>query len=201
MTSPSPVQIREANAHLVAVHRRVADLEQRLEAAENTVREQAESLIRKDEQLRAATQEITENKDREIFFLQEKLCRCEETVQRCQQTLKERESLIAQLQHRCHLLDNICQSRPLLDSMLAQMAEAERLGPLARVGATGTGLGAGYGGSGGSGGAGDTRANSLLTDGESSCSPNRVSNHKDVSLSDDDTDSEDMDDMGFGTTV
>lgn len=64
MSSPSPVQIREANAHLAALHRRVADLEQKLEAAENTLREQAESLIRKDEQLRAATQEITENKDR-----------------------------------------------------------------------------------------------------------------------------------------
>ncbi|GAA6092023.1 vimentin-type intermediate filament-associated coiled-coil protein [Tachysurus ichikawai] len=63
MSSPSPVQIREANAHLAALHRRVADLEQKLEAAENTLREQAESLIRKDEQLRASTQEITENKD------------------------------------------------------------------------------------------------------------------------------------------
>lgn len=66
MSSPSPVQIREANAHLAALHRRVAELEQRLEAAENTVREQAESLIRKDEQLRAATQEITEAKDRYV---------------------------------------------------------------------------------------------------------------------------------------
>ena len=64
MSSPSPVQIREANAHLAALHRRVAELEERLEAAENTVREQAESLIRKDDQLRAATQEITEAKDR-----------------------------------------------------------------------------------------------------------------------------------------
>lgn len=64
MSSPSPVQIREANAHLVALHGRVTDLEQKLEDAEKTVREQAESLIRKDEQLRAATQEITEAKDR-----------------------------------------------------------------------------------------------------------------------------------------
>lgn len=64
MSVPSPVQIKEANAHLAAVHRRVSELERRLAAAENTVREQAESLIRKDEQLRAATQEITEAKDR-----------------------------------------------------------------------------------------------------------------------------------------
>lgn len=64
MSSPSPVQIREANAHLAALHRRVTDLEQRLEEAEKTVREQAESLIRKDEQLRATTQEITEAKDK-----------------------------------------------------------------------------------------------------------------------------------------
>ncbi|KAG5276096.1 hypothetical protein AALO_G00127850 [Alosa alosa] len=181
MSSPSPVQIREANAHLAALHRRVAELEQRLEAAEKTVREQAESLIRKDEQLRAATQEITEAKDREISYLHEKLCQSEETIQKFQHTVKEKDALIGQLQHRCQLLDNICKSRPLLDKMLSHMAEAERMGPVVDLG--------------------ETAINSSLTDGESSCSPNRVSNHKDFSLSEDDMDDQELDGVVFGTTV
>ncbi|XP_036378451.1 vimentin-type intermediate filament-associated coiled-coil protein [Megalops cyprinoides] len=180
MSLPSPVQIKEANAHLVAVHRRVAELEQRLEAAENTVREQAESLIRKDEQLRAATQSITEAKDREIAYLHEKLCKSEETIQKFQNMVKEKDSLIGQLRHRCQLLDNICKSRPLLDSMLSHMAEAERLGPVV----------------------GTTESISLsLTDGESNCSPSRIGNHKDFSLSEDDMDDQELDDIVFGTTV
>ncbi|XP_031678456.1 vimentin-type intermediate filament-associated coiled-coil protein isoform X2 [Oncorhynchus kisutch] len=181
MSSPSPVQIREANAHLVAVHRRVAELEQWLEAAENTVREQAESLIRKDEQLRAATQEIAEAKDKEIHYLHEKLCKSEETIQRFQNIVKEKDAMIGQLQHRCQLLDNICKSRPLLDSMLSHMAEAERLGPVV--------------------GMGEPTANTSLTGGESNCSPNRISNHKDFSLSEDDMDDQELDEIVFGTTV
>ncbi|KAF4083358.1 hypothetical protein AMELA_G00140360 [Ameiurus melas] len=181
MSSPSPVQIREANAHLAALHRRVADLEQKLEAAENTLREQAESLIRKDEQLRAATQEITENKDREISYLHEKLCQSEESIQKLQHMVKEKDSLIGQLQHRCQLLDNICKSRPLLDSMLAQMAEVERMGPVIDlVNAT---------------------TDTSLTDGESNCSPCGLSNHKDFSLSEDDMDDPELEGVMFGTTV
>ncbi|XP_016337087.1 vimentin-type intermediate filament-associated coiled-coil protein-like [Sinocyclocheilus anshuiensis] len=175
MSSPSPVQIREANAHLAALHRRVTNLEQRLEEAEKTVREQAESLIRKDEQLRAASQEITEAKDKEIFFLHEKLCQSEESIHKLNQTIKEKDSLIGQLQHRCQLLDSICKSRPLLDSMLAQMAEAERTGK--------------------------PTTNSSFTDGESNCSPSRLSNHKDFSLSEDDSDDQELDGVVFGTTV
>ncbi|KTG31549.1 hypothetical protein cypCar_00038477 [Cyprinus carpio] len=178
MSSPSPVQIREANAHLAALHGRVTDLEHRLEEAERTVREQAESLIRKDEQLRAATQEITEAKDKEIFFLHEKLCQSEESIHKLNQTIKEKDSLIGQLQHRCQLLDSICKSRPLLDSMLAQMAEAERMGPVIDLGKPTT--------------------NSSLTDGESNCS---LSNHKDFSLSEDDSDDQELDGVVFGTTV
>ncbi|KAA0707937.1 Vimentin-type intermediate filament-associated coiled-coil protein [Triplophysa tibetana] len=181
MSSPSPVQIREANAHLAALYGRVTNLEQKLEDAEKTVREQAESLIRKDEQLRATTQEITETKDREISFLHEKLCHSEESIHRLNQTIKEKDSLIGQLQHRCQLLDNICKSRPLLDSMLAQIAEAERMGPVSDLGKLTT--------------------NNSLTDGESNCSPSCLSNHKDFSLSEDDSDDQELDGVVFGTTV
>lgn len=183
MSVPSPVQIKEANAHLAAVHRRVSELERRLAAAENTVREQAESLIRKDEQLRAATQEITEAKDREITFLHEKLCSSEETIQKFQCIIKEKDGLILQLRHRSQILNNICKSRPLLDSMLSYIAEAERLGSVA--------------------GGGDTVMSMSVADGlaHSNCSSNRLVNHKDFSLSEDDIDEQDLDETMFGTTV
>uniref|UniRef100_H3B120 Vimentin type intermediate filament associated coiled-coil protein n=1 Tax=Latimeria chalumnae TaxID=7897 RepID=H3B120_LATCH len=130
MSLPSPVQIKEANAHLFAVHRRVAELEQRLEDTEKTAREQAESLIRKDEQLQAAVREIAKGKDREIVDLQEKLLRSEELIQRLQNVIKEKDDLISQLKHRSQLLNKICKSRPLLDNLLSYMAEAERLNAL-----------------------------------------------------------------------
>uniref|UniRef100_A0A8P0PJ51 Calcyphosine n=2 Tax=Canis lupus familiaris TaxID=9615 RepID=A0A8P0PJ51_CANLF len=63
MSAPQPLQIREANAHLAAVHRRAAELEARLDAAERTVRAQAERLARHDQQLRAALDELGRAKD------------------------------------------------------------------------------------------------------------------------------------------
>ncbi|XP_051527996.1 vimentin-type intermediate filament-associated coiled-coil protein-like isoform X2 [Myxocyprinus asiaticus] len=117
----------------------------------------------------------------EISFLHETLCQSEESIHKLNQTLKEKDSLIGQLQHRCQLLDNICKSRPLLDSMLAQMAEAERMGPVSDLG--------------------KPTANSSLTDGESNCSPSCLSNHKDFSLSEDDSDDQEIDGVVFGTTV
>ncbi|KAK0156059.1 Vimentin-type intermediate filament-associated coiled-coil protein [Merluccius polli] len=213
-SSPSSVQIREANAHLAALHRRVAELEARLRAAEGTVREQAESLIRKDEQVRAATREITETKDREITFLYKKLCKSEETIQHYQQTLKQRDLLVVQLQHRCHLLDSICESRPTLDSMLSLMAEAERMDPVARAAGLNSELNAGVGATTDTGGEEDTRGDerrkfplclesrciSMQAEGTTDYS-NVISNHKDFSLSEHDADNKEMDDMEFGTTV
>lgn len=64
MSAPPPLQIREANAHLAAVHRRAAELERRLLAAERTVRAQAERLACHDQQLRAALDELARAKDR-----------------------------------------------------------------------------------------------------------------------------------------
>ncbi|XP_042553004.1 vimentin-type intermediate filament-associated coiled-coil protein isoform X2 [Dipodomys spectabilis] len=64
MSAPPALQIREANAHLAAVHRRAAELEARLEAAERTVRAQAERLSRQDQQQRTALEELGRAKDR-----------------------------------------------------------------------------------------------------------------------------------------
>ncbi|XP_017722522.1 PREDICTED: calcyphosin [Rhinopithecus bieti] len=64
MSAPPALQIREANAHLAAVHRRAAELEARLNAAERTVHAQAERLALHDQQLRAALDELGRAKDR-----------------------------------------------------------------------------------------------------------------------------------------
>nr|XP_033811622.1 vimentin-type intermediate filament-associated coiled-coil protein isoform X2 [Geotrypetes seraphini] len=127
MSVLTPLQIKEANAHLEALHRHVGELEARLEAAETTVREQAESLIRKDEQLHIAVREITESKDREIAELKEKLSKSEETIQKLLTLIKEKDDLVSQLKHRSQLLSKICRRRPLLDTLLSDMAEGEQL--------------------------------------------------------------------------
>ncbi|XP_001376314.1 vimentin-type intermediate filament-associated coiled-coil protein [Monodelphis domestica] len=184
MSGPSPVQIREANAHLAAVHRRAAELEARLGAAERTVREQAESLIRKDEQLRGALRELGRAKDREIADLQEKLFSSEGTVQKLLTVIQEKDALIVQLKHRSELLHKICQRRPLLDGLLAFMAEGEQLGPLARSGPPSV-------------------SSSPLPDGapETDGPTCPLSNSQAFSLSEDDLDDKDLDQTMFGTTV
>ncbi|XP_062034806.1 vimentin-type intermediate filament-associated coiled-coil protein [Lepus europaeus] len=123
MSAPPALQIREANAHLAAVHRRAAELEARLDAAERTVRAQAERLARHDQQLRAALDELGGAKDREIAALREQLLTAEAAV-------RQRDELIRQLQPRAELLQDICRRRPPLAALLAALAEAERLGPL-----------------------------------------------------------------------
>ncbi|KAM4809091.1 vimentin-type intermediate filament-associated coiled-coil protein [Rhinophrynus dorsalis] len=118
MSVLSPLQIKEANAHLAALHHRVTELE-------STVREQAESLIRKDEQYRAAVREIADTKDREIFELKQRLAQSEEATQRLLASMKDKDRELERLQHHSRLLAQMCRSRPLLDALVSLMAEAE----------------------------------------------------------------------------
>lgn len=130
MSAPPPLQIREANAHLAAVHRRAAELEAQLDAAESTMRAQAERLARHDQQQRAALEELSCAKDREIAALQEQLLTAEAAVHSLQAAVRQRDELIGQLQPRARLLQDICRRRSPLAGLLAALAEAERLGPL-----------------------------------------------------------------------
>ncbi|KAJ3598932.1 hypothetical protein NHX12_032895 [Muraenolepis orangiensis] len=208
MHSPSSVQIREANAHLAALHRRVVELEAELRAADCTAREQVTASTREITQL-------TETKEREITSLHKKLSESEETIQCHQQSLKQSELLVVQLQHRCDLLNRICESRPTLDRMLALMAEAERTAP--DLGAAGPSShlkeapGAAEDTGAAAAGQEDTRGEerrtfpfcfesrcmSVLDEGTTGYSK-VVLNHKDFCLSEDDVDTKDME---FGTTV
>ncbi|XP_053869262.1 vimentin-type intermediate filament-associated coiled-coil protein [Malaclemys terrapin pileata] len=182
MWAPPAGQIREANAHLAALHGRVAELERRLGAAERTGRGQAESLIRKDGELRAALRELGAAKDREITALQQKLLSSEETIQKLLNVIQKKDDLIVQLKHRSHLLTKICRNRPILDNLLSYMAEGEQLSTL-----PGT----------------QSDSSSPVHDEfqESNCITNQISKHKDFSLSEDDLEDQELDTSQFGTTV
>ncbi|XP_063772705.1 vimentin-type intermediate filament-associated coiled-coil protein [Pseudophryne corroboree] len=118
MSALSTVQIKEANAHLAALHHRVAELE-------GTVREQAESLIRKDEQYRASIRDIADAKNREIAEFQKRLAQSEEETQRLVASIKDKDRELERLRHHSRLLAQMCHSRPLLDALVSLMAEAE----------------------------------------------------------------------------
>ncbi|CAM4626475.1 vimentin-type intermediate filament-associated coiled-coil protein [Lepidochelys kempii] len=182
MSVPPAVQIREANAHLAALHGRVAELERRLGAAERTVRGQAESLIRKDGELRAALRELGAAKDREITALQQKLLSSEETIQKLLNVIQKKDDLIVQLKHRSHLLTKICRNRPILDNLLSYMAEGEQLSTF-----PGT----------------QSDSSSPVHDEfqESNCITNQISKNKDFSLCEDDLEDQELDTSQFGTTV
>uniref|UniRef100_A0A8C5LLL4 Vimentin-type intermediate filament-associated coiled-coil protein n=1 Tax=Leptobrachium leishanense TaxID=445787 RepID=A0A8C5LLL4_9ANUR len=126
MSSLSQTQIKEANAHLAALHSRVAQLE-------GTVREQAESLIRKDELYQATLREVADAKDREICDLQQRLAQSEEGMQRLVAFIKEKDRELEQMRHHSHLLAQMCRSRPLLDSLVSLMIEAEAIPCLPQV--------------------------------------------------------------------
>ncbi|XP_066492029.1 vimentin-type intermediate filament-associated coiled-coil protein [Tiliqua scincoides] len=179
LAPPTPVQIREANAHLAALHGRVTELERRLATAERTVRDQAESLIRKDAEMRQALLQLRQGTDREIAMLEEKLLSSEENAQQLLKVIQEKDSVIAQLKHRSRLLTKICRSRPILDNLLAYMAEGEQLSP---------DLGARSNGS--------SPDHDLLL--ETNCTPDLNLDTREFSLRDDDQDSEKT---LFGTTV
>ncbi|XP_074926522.1 LOW QUALITY PROTEIN: vimentin-type intermediate filament-associated coiled-coil protein [Chelonoidis abingdonii] len=183
MSAPPAVQIREANAHLAALHGRVAELERRLGAAERTVHGQAPSLIRKDgEPARGPLRELGAAKDKEITALQQKLLSSEETVQKLLNVIQKKDDLIVQLKHRSHLLTKICRNRPILDSLLSYMAEGEQLSTF-----PGT----------------QSDSSSPVHDEfqESNCITNQISKNKDFSLSEDDLEDQELDTSQFGTTV
>ncbi|XP_077652733.1 vimentin-type intermediate filament-associated coiled-coil protein isoform X2 [Urocitellus parryii] len=66
----------------------------------------------------------------EIAALQEQLLTSEAAIHSLQAAVRQRDELIQQLQPRAKLLQDICRRRPPLVALLADLAEAERLGPL-----------------------------------------------------------------------
>ncbi|XP_056407955.1 vimentin-type intermediate filament-associated coiled-coil protein [Hyla sarda] len=126
MSALSTIQIKEANAHLAALHHRVAELE-------GTVREQAESLIRKDEQYQASVRVIFDAKDREIAELKKRLAQSEEETQRLMASIKDKDRELERLQHHSRLLAQMCHSRPLLNALVSLMAEADGIPCLPNV--------------------------------------------------------------------
>ncbi|XP_073498697.1 vimentin-type intermediate filament-associated coiled-coil protein [Phyllobates terribilis] len=118
MSALSTIQIKEANAHLAALHHRVAELE-------GTIREQAESLIRKDEQYQASIRNMVGAKDRAVAELQKKLVQSEEEMQKLMASIKDKDRELERLRHHSRLLAQMCRSRPLLNALVSLMAEAE----------------------------------------------------------------------------
>ncbi|XP_077981316.1 vimentin-type intermediate filament-associated coiled-coil protein-like [Glandiceps talaboti] len=116
--SPSRSSIREANDHLQALYKRVDDLEQ-------TVKEQAESMIKKDEQMQTALKEVSQHKDKEITELRKTLESSEAQLQRLLATTREKDAQIAHLLSKCQLLDDICITKPALEKLLSAFEKVE----------------------------------------------------------------------------
>ncbi|XP_048353359.1 vimentin-type intermediate filament-associated coiled-coil protein isoform X2 [Sphaerodactylus townsendi] len=77
---------------------------------------------------------------REIAALEEKLLSSEEETQKLLGLLQDKDTLILHLKHRSRLLDKICRSRPVLDHLLAYMAEGEQLSPVPATQSKGSAL-------------------------------------------------------------
>ncbi|CAJ0920167.1 unnamed protein product [Ranitomeya imitator] len=121
MSSPSTIEVKEAfDAHLSAVYGQVDRLE-------GTVREQAESLIRKDEQYRASMNDMVEAKDRTIALLQKKLAESEEEIKNMKASIKAKDRELKCRRHHSQLLIQMCRNRARLNNLVALMEDTLEL--------------------------------------------------------------------------
>lgn len=119
MFSPTKSSIKEANDHLQALYKRVSDLE-------TTVKEQAESLMKRDEEAQQNIEEVARNSGREISELRKSLEASESHVQSLLASCREKDTLISHLQYKCKLLDDACQTLPALDQLSRVLIEGQR---------------------------------------------------------------------------
>ncbi|XP_071119123.1 vimentin-type intermediate filament-associated coiled-coil protein-like [Haliotis cracherodii] len=111
--------IDEANRHLLALHRRVNELE-------NTVQEQNNALLAKDELLRTKVSEVEAAKNSELAKLSEKLVSTEKTVEIIQEQLRQKHQQVAILQRSCRLMQNLVSFKNNVKEMLSCMDDAEK---------------------------------------------------------------------------
>lgn len=111
--------IEEANKHLNLLHSRVNKLEQ-------TVSEQHDALIAKDEQLQSKITEISSAKNAEIEGLRRSLHETEQTLYVLQQQLQQKDNIIATLQHNFGVVETLLNHRVSVQHLLKAMREAEK---------------------------------------------------------------------------
>ncbi|XP_073427532.1 vimentin-type intermediate filament-associated coiled-coil protein-like [Dendrobates tinctorius] len=127
MSSPTASQDSEANAHLTALYKQ-------LEEQEGTIREQAERLIKKDEQHQASLKDLADAKDRAFAELQVKLAQSEEEIEKLMASIKNKDRELECRRQHSRLLAGMCRSQPMLASLVSLMEEAEVIPCLPNVG-------------------------------------------------------------------
>lgn len=120
-TSPSPTRtmIKEANDHLQLLHQRVAELE-------GTVQEQAEALIKKDEQLQMRLREQADIKDAHIRDLSRSVEAYEQRVRRLEQQCREKESQLESMAHKFTVMEELAAYTPLLERLVTSLKKLPR---------------------------------------------------------------------------
>ncbi|XP_022087271.1 vimentin-type intermediate filament-associated coiled-coil protein-like [Acanthaster planci] len=106
--------IKEANEHLQKLYQRVQDLE-------STVQEQAEAMIRKDEEAEKALRELGRSKDREIAELRKSLESSEVHVQQLMASCRDKDAQILTLKQRSRILEEVCQELPSLEIVVGAL--------------------------------------------------------------------------------
>ncbi|XP_013419482.2 uncharacterized protein LOC106180130 [Lingula anatina] len=114
----SKLNIQEANRHLQALHMRVQELE-------SMVKEQAEALIRKDEQMQVKIAELVSAKEAEVTQFQQALYISEQKVQNLMTLSRNKDARIFQLKQRCEHLDELLKTKPVLENILEILKQAE----------------------------------------------------------------------------
>ncbi|KRY50888.1 hypothetical protein T03_8049, partial [Trichinella britovi] len=108
---PSADSIREANQHMLALHVKINDLEQR-------IREQAELLERREIEHEIQYKQLQQRKENEISFHRKDMEKLEQRCKQLEATLHERDVQMAYLLHRCSFLDEAASYAPLIEQLV-----------------------------------------------------------------------------------
>jgi len=113
-TSPTRSMIKEANDHLQLLHQRVQQLEQ-------TVKEQAEAMLKKDEESHARIYEIIQSKDAVINNMTQTVDELKHRVHFLEQQCHEKDCRLATFSSQQDVIAELVTYSPVLTGLLSTL--------------------------------------------------------------------------------
>ncbi|XP_071954289.1 vimentin-type intermediate filament-associated coiled-coil protein-like [Antedon mediterranea] len=120
MFSPSKSSIKEANEHFQALYNRISELEK-------TVKDQAEAIIKRDDEEQQRMNAVTQKHQEEVTKLTTNLETAEKKIEILSRNLQEKSAVTTTLQYKCQIITDLCASIPAFESYLTTLKQIESL--------------------------------------------------------------------------
>ncbi|XP_033115060.1 uncharacterized protein LOC117115399 [Anneissia japonica] len=120
MFSPSKSSIKEANEHFQALYKRIDELEK-------TVKDQAEAIIRRDEDEQQRMNDVANRHKNEVEKLNTNIKTSEKKIEILSRNLQEKNAMVTTLQYKCRMINELCASIPAFESYLTTLKQVDSL--------------------------------------------------------------------------